>query len=126
MNLIEDQYHSHHQCIHYGKNKTCRHPYCQNVNLHEPNRVCPYFVQTYNPRHVTFQNRNQLEKFLSAWFFRKDFRRDFTRKQLKSMLDILYPHVSKGNPRSFSHMCKDRMVKHIEFHIKLHRLNCRH
>lgn len=91
------------------------------------NEICPYFVNGLEPHSVTFETVMQLENYLKEFFYTMDFCSEFTRKQLKQILDLLFPHMMKENgaDKSFSNMCKKRMVHHIEFYIKLHHLKCK-
>lgn len=89
--------------------------------------ICPCFIDGRNPKEVTFVTVWQLENYLREFFYVRDFCQDFTRLQLKNILRLLYPHIVKenGDNRVFSNMCKKRMIKHIEFYIKLHNLKCK-
>lgn len=100
--------------------------YGRDVSMAE--EICPMFIDGRAPENITFDTVGQLENYLRESFYTMDFCSTFTRPQLKSMLELLYQHTVKQNPsgRAFSHMCKTRMVKHIEFYIKLHNLKSNH
>ena len=89
-------------------------------------RICLEFTDGRNPSEVTFKTVGQLKNYLRAYFYKRDFVNEFTRKQLVNMLEMLYPHQVKQNTagRAFKKMCKKRMVAHIELYIKLHNLKC--
>ena len=72
---------------------------------------------------IRFDTLGQLENYLRENFYKKDFVEMFTRKQLAIMLKMLYPYADKQNKLAFTNMFKKRMVKHIEFYIRLHNLN---
>lgn len=99
--------------------------YGEDVSVTE--EICPCFVDGRNPKEVTFDTVGQLENYLREFFYVLDFCNSFTRPQLSYMLKMLYPHTVNENStnKAFSNMCKKRMVKHIEFYIKLHDLKCK-
>lgn len=105
-----------HQC-HYGK------------DVSVGSRVCPMFVDTRKPEEVIFSNMTlgQVENYLKEYFYTIDFVDSFTRRQLQTIMEKLFPNLAHYNKagRAFTHMCKRRMVTHIEFYIKLHNLNCK-
>lgn len=81
--------------------------------------ICLEFTDGRPPSKVTFKTVGQLRNYLRAYFYKRDFVEEFTRKQLANMLNILYKHQYFGTK-----MSKSRMVKHIELYIKLHNLKC--
>ena len=89
-------------------------------------RICLEFTDGRNPKEVTFKTVGQLKNYLRAYFYKRDFVNEFTRKQLVNMLEMLYPYQVKQNTagRAFKNMCKKRMIAHIEFYIKTHNLKC--
>ena len=70
-----------------------------------------------------FETKGLLENYLGGWFDADSFYNNFTRKELRNMLVMLYPFQAKENPRAFSNMCKNRMIKHIEFYMNIHVMN---
>lgn len=88
------------------------------------NMICSAYTYEGNLSEIRFDTLGQLENYLRENFYRKDFVTVFTRKQLSMMLKMLYPYADRQNltGRAFTSMCKKRMVKHIEFYVKLHDL----
>lgn len=88
--------------------------------------ICPMFIDDRSPEKVTFKTLTlgQIENYLKEYFYIRDFYNDFTRPQLREILEKLYPFQANKNKRAFSNMCKKRMVKHIKFYIELHNLKC--
>lgn len=105
----------------------CFRDYNYGKDVSVTDEICPCFIDGRNPGEVTFDTVGQLENYLREFFYVMDFQTEFTRPQLRCMLMLLFPHTVKENNanRAFSNMCKKRMVKHIEFYIKLHNLNCK-
>jgi len=101
-----------------------RYNYGHDVSIRED--ICVDFVDGREPTSVIFDTVGQLENYLRKNFYKIDFANEFTRKQLVEMLRMLYPYQVKENyaGRAFCNMCKTRMVKHIEFYIKLHHIKC--
>lgn len=87
------------------------------------------FIDGRSPEKISFKTMTvrQVENYLKEYFYIRDFGNDFTRPQLREILEKLYPHTVEDNiaGRAFVSMCKGRMVKHIEFYIKLHNLRCK-
>lgn len=105
----------------------CFGSHCYGRNVYLDDNICPSFVDDRNPKEVTFDTIGQIENYLEEYFYMKDFKNIFTRPQLMKMLKLLYPYQESSNMSglAFSSMCKGRMVKHIEFYIKLHNLKCK-
>lgn len=72
---------------------------------------------------LNFATKGLLENYLGGWFDADMFYRKFTRKELRDMLRLLYSFQVERNPRAFCSMCKRRMISHIEFYVKAHRLD---
>lgn len=104
----------------------CMHGVNYGLDISAEEVICLEFTDGRNPSEVTFKTVGQLKNYLRAYFYKKDFVKEFTRKQLVQMLEMLYPLQVKQNTvdRAFKNMCKKRMVAHIEFYIKLHDLKC--
>lgn len=112
------------QCIHEYLGKYCIYEFEEDISI--INEICPCFINI-NPLEIKFDTLWQLESYLREYFYTTDFYNNLTRPKLKNMLEFLYPHIVKQNyaNRAFSNMCKKRMIKHIEFYIKLHGLKCK-
>lgn len=109
----------------------CKHSWlgrCMNyvnygLDISVKETICLEFTDGRHPSEVTFKTVGQLHNYLKAYFYKRDFVNEFTRRQLSNMLNILYKYHQQHIYFGMS-MTKSRMVKHIEFYIKLHNLNC--
>lgn len=116
---FKDATHNCWQCKHSWLGR-CHHSVNYGLDISTEERVCLEFTDGREPSRVTFKTVGQLKNYLRAYFYKRDFVEEFTRKQLSNMLNILYKHQYFGMS-----MTKSRMVKHIEFYIKLHNLRCK-
>ena len=123
--ILKDPTHNCWQCK-YSWLGRCMHDINCGLDISTKETVCLNFTDGREPSKVTFKTVGQLKNYLRAYFYKRDFVNDFTRKQLVNMLEMLYPYQVEQNKagRAFKSMCKKRMVSHIEFYIKTHNLNC--
>lgn len=97
----------------------CFHSINYGLDISTKETVCLEFIDGRLPSDVTFKTVGQLHNYLKAYFYKRDFVNEFTRRQLSNMLNILYKYRYFGMS-----MTKKRMVAHIEFYIKTHNIKC--
>ena len=76
---------------------------------------------------MNWETHNQVVDYLKDNFYTTDFINNHTRKQIAEMLRILKPYEGKQLyvlEFAFSHMCKKRQCKHIDFWLRLHNIKC--
>lgn len=73
---------------------------------------------------MAFSEYHYCVENLKENFYNTDFINEHTRPELAHILQLLYPHMTKQNQRSFTTMCKDRACKHIEAWLMIHSVIC--
>lgn len=123
---IKCEGHNCRQCY-YEKLGRCFHSqhYGDDVSITE--EICNEFIDARYPERIDFSTLTvgMIKNYIYAYFTERDFVTNHTRKQLRCILEKLYPYAVKENSAglAFTSMCKKRMVDHIEFYMKLHEKN---